>query len=233
MKVKILFLIVLGSLSFSAFSQTKEQSAWLAWFNSAKLSDKWGLHLDAQLRSSDDIKYAKNLLVRPGLTYFIDSKQNLTAGYAYVATFDNPDISTDKNLTEHRIWEQYVRTYKIKNMPVTHRFRLEQRFIERPSEDVFSQRLRYFARMIIPITKDSTAFTKGLFVGLQNEIFLNLQNKNKLNGHLFDQNRAYLSLGYRLSKKIDIEAGYLNQAIKGASSNTVNHVGQIALYTRF
>jgi hypothetical protein len=72
-----------------------------------------------------------------------------------------------------------------------------------------------------------------MFAALQNELFFNVQNKKQLNGSLFDQNRAYLALGYRVSKSFDIEAGYLNQAIKGANANTVNNVAQLALYTRF
>jgi hypothetical protein len=73
----------------------------------------------------------------------------------------------------------------------------------------------------------------GIFAALQNEVFLNLQHKDQLNGKVFDQNRAYLALGYRFSKKFDLEAGYLNQAIRGASVNTSNNVIQLALYTRF
>ena len=110
---------------------------------------------------------------------------------------------------------------------------MEQRFIERRAADVFSQRLRYFFRTMVPLSKQDSTFKKGAFLALQNELFLNLQNKNELNNHVFDQNRAYIAVGYRLSPKIDIEAGYLNQAIKGASTNTINNVLQLALYTRF
>lgn len=218
---------------FCSFSQVVEHSGWIASFNSVKLTKNWGMHLDIQLRSADDLKYAKTLLLRPGLTYFINDKQNVTAGYALVQTFSDPDLATANNLTEHRLWEQFIWSYKIKNVALAHRFRLEQRFIERPLNDVFSQRIRYFVRGIIPIVKASTPFTKGTFVGLQNEVFFNIQNKNKLNNSAFDQNRAYISLGYRLSKKLDAEVGYLNQYVKGSSDKLTNHVAQVALYSRF
>ena len=228
--------IALGAIllfPFSVFAQTVEQTGWLAWFNSYKFKERWAMHLDVQLRSADDVDYSRNLLVRPGLTYLINQNQNVTAGYAWIETFDNPDLSTDKNLTEHRIWEQYVLSYKLKGLPLTHRFRLEQRFIERPAEDIFSQRIRYFARVIVPLKKDKASFSKGAFAALQNEVFFNLQNKSKLNDKFFDQNRAYLALGYRVNPRLDLEAGYLNQYVDGLSSNTVNHAGQLALYTRF
>ena len=122
---------------------------------------------------------------------------------------------------------------KIKKLALAHRFRLEQRFIERQTDNVFAQRLRYFVRGLIPVEKSSGAFTKGMFAGLQNELFLNLQHKEKLNNKVFDQNRAYAFLGYRLKKEIDLELGYLNQYVKGSSTGITNHAVQIAVYSRF
>lgn len=226
-------LFIFCLLTCSASSQTHEQSAWIAYFNSLKLSQKWGLHLDVQARSADDVNYVKHLLIRPGLTYYFDSKQNVTVGYGYIGTFNNPDIPTDRNLTEHRIWEQYIRTYQMGRVAMAHRFRLEQRFIERPATDIFAQRLRYFIRAVLPLKKPEATFDKGVFLALQNELFLNLQNKDKLNGHVFDQNRAYVAAGYRLNPKFDIEAGYLNHYTDAAGENSINHVAQLAFYTRF
>ena len=81
--------------------------------------------------------------------------------------------------------------------------------------------------------KEEGAFTKGMFAALQNETFFNLQNKDQLNGSFFDQNRVYIAAGYRFSKKVDIEAGYLKQSVNGRTNNTNNNVGQLAIYTRF
>ena len=98
---------------------------------------------------------------------------------------------------------------------------------------MFAQRFRYFFRLIQPLNKTEAAFTKGAFVALQNEVFLNFHNKDKLNNSVFDQNRLYLAAGYRFSKKVDIEAGYMNQAVKTLNNHTNNNIVQLALYTRF
>ena len=66
----------------------------------------------------------------------------------------------------------------------------------------------------------------------QNEVFVNLTGRSDLNGQWFDQNRAYVAFGRRLSAKLDFVVGYLNQFINGRSSDTLNHVIQFALYTR-
>ena len=226
---RILLLITITVLSVQQLTaQTKqENSGWLFLLNSTKFSEKWGMHLDVQVRSTDNWGAVKNVLFRPGITYFIDKQQNVTAGYLLAST----DLGAT-TLIEQRIWEQYILTHKINSVFTTHRFRLEQRFLDQPNDN-FAQRLRYFIRLIKPLQKTEQAFTKGAFLALQNEVFLNIQNKERINNNLFDQNRLYLAGGYRFSKKMDLEAGYLNQAIKGKTRNTVNNIVQLALYTRF
>ncbi len=226
MKRIALVIIILISSIYQLSAQTKhENTGWFFLLNSTKFNEKWGMHLDVQVRSNDNWEAVKNVLFRPGITYFIDKKQNVTAGYLLAST-DNGVTTT----YEQRIWEQYILTHKIASVFTTHRFRLEQRFL---ANGDFSQRMRYFVRLIKPLKKSEPMFTKGAFLALQNETFFNIQNKELINNSLFDQNRLYLAAGYRFSKKVDIEAGYLNQAIKGKIQNTVNNVAQLAIYTRF
>ncbi|MHA4893682.1 DUF2490 domain-containing protein [Pedobacter sp. PWIIR3] len=225
----VLFLI-LGA-AVSAFSQTAHQnSGWLFLMNTHKINDKWGVHFDVQLRSANDWENLRNLLIRPGLTYSLNKNNDLTIGYLFTQTY-TPGAPA---ITENRAWEQYIHRHKISTVNVTHRLRLEQRFIEKiASDDVFAQRFRYFLRFLIPLKKDIQSFEKGLFVALQNEVFLNVQNKDKINSSFFDQNRAYVAAGYRVSNKLDLELGYMNQAVKGATNNINNNVVQVAVYTKF
>ena len=120
---------------------------------------------------------------------------------------------------------------------------------------VYAGRFRYFTRAVIPFggvnavaappanatataplqngTTASRAFTRGFFAAIQNEIFLNVGDPSPVNGKVFDQNRAYLAVGYRCSRQFDVEMGYLNQYISGAGNNSaVNHVLQVATYVR-
>ncbi|WP_316817816.1 DUF2490 domain-containing protein [Pedobacter nyackensis] len=201
--------------------------------NSTKINDKWGMHLDVQLRTADDWDGIRNFLFRPGVTHYINKNSNATVGYLLTNTYLKNDGAANNTLTEHRIWEQYIYTHRIKPVYAQHRFRLEQRFMETAGGDVFSQRFRYFFRATLPVLGPKEAFVQGPFVALQNELFFNVQNKAKLNGKLFDQNRAYAAAGYRFTKSFDVEAGYLNQFINGRSTNTINNAIQLAFYTRF
>lgn len=226
-----IFLMISSTLQAQTINQN---SGWLFLLNNTKFNKNWGVYLDMQVRSADEWSNVRNLLFRPGVTYYLNDKNEFTLGYLLNQTFLHLDGASDHALIEHRIWEQYVYKHKVSTISVAHRFRLEQRFIERlGKEDLFTQRLRYFVRFILPLEKGKQNFDKGVFAALQNELFFNIQDKKELNNSLFDQNRAYLALGYRFSKKLDIEAGYLNQAVKGVTSNTINSVVQLAVYTKF
>ena len=235
MRFYFFFLAFLSVLSTNVIAQTHQQnSGWLFLLNNTKISKKWGAYMDIQVRSADKYDHVRNLLFRPGLTYYASDKHEITLGYLLNETFIRLPETSHYALTEQRIWEQYVFKHKIKTISVSHRFRLEQRFIERNNaDDLFAQRFRYFFRFILPLKKDVINFEKGLFLAIQNEIFLNIQHKDQLNGQLFDQNRAYAAAGYRFSKKLDIEAGYMNQSSKGINYNTANNIIQLAVYTKF
>ncbi|MFF5383237.1 DUF2490 domain-containing protein [Pedobacter suwonensis] len=233
-KMLLSAVMVLIMASGKLYAQTQHQnSGWFMFLNNTRFNDKWGLQFDFQARSADDWGYVRNTLVRPALQYFISNKSNVALGYLWQTTTTEMTGSADLTLHEHRIFEQYIYNHKLSSVFASHRFRVEQRFIGRTGEDVFSQRFRYFVRLIQPLKKTQPAFTKGAFVALQNEVFLNLQNKSKINNSVFDQNRLYLAAGYRFSKQLDLEAGYMNQATHGLSNNTVNNIIQLAIYTRF
>lgn len=116
-------------------------------------------------------------------------------------------------------------------------------------------RLRYFARGVIPLSGSRPAggtatpsslgagssnssgkeapFTQGFFAAVQNEVFANISGSSAVNGKFFDQNRAYLALGYRCNPQLDLEMGYMNQYISGTGTNsTNNHILQVATYLR-
>lgn len=234
MRLTLLLITLLCTISTTLLAQTiKQSTGWLFLMNNTKINDNWGAYMDIQLRSADQFDHVRNLMFRPGVTYYINKKSEATLGYLLNETY-NTSSSGIGTLTEHRIWEQYIYKHKVNTANFSHRFRLEQRFIERANnEDLFAQRFRYFFRIILPLQKDKQNFDKGPFAALQNEVFLNVQHKNELNGYVFDQNRAYLAAGYRFGPKLDIELGYMNQSSKGASRNTMNNITQLAVYTRF
>ncbi len=223
-------LLTVPLLSARAESPIVQQTGWGAWFNNAAINDDIGIVSDVQLRSQDEWAGPRTLLIRPGLSWYVQPGQTLSAGYAYIDTF-NRDA---EDAVEHRIWQQWVSSYRLQRVNVSQRLRLEQRFIGRPgAPDVYSDRFRWFARAQLPLNAGSGTFTQGAFLAFQNEAMVNLSGRDALNAPLFDQNRAYVAFGWRLNRTADVEIGYLNQWINGKNRDTVNHVLQVALYTFF
>lgn len=241
MKNKFIRLLLLFSFlaPCKLLAQDNQFSGWGALFHTQRFSKHWGASFDGQFRSADQFDYLRNILLRPSVNYYFSRNKIGALGYAYVTA--NGRAGESKTFRpESRIWQQFIINQKLgKGSMLQHRFRLEQRFLGNTSlagiernDHYFAQRLRYFARAVLPFKSDSV-FTKGPFFAIQDEIFLNLQNKGKVNNHFFDQNRAYGAIGFRFSKKFDAEIGYLNQYTKQATAYTVNHVIQTAIYTRF
>ena len=235
---RYLLIIILVKTSTIVNAQV-QHTGWLAAFNTFKLSNNTSIHFDAQLRSGDEMKNLQTILIRPGINYHINSSMSATAGYGIIENRRTMDEVTGY-ASEHRIWEQFIVTHKLKTISTAHRFRLEQRFIpittvENNEIEVIdrttSHRFRYFIRNILPL-QNPQSFSNGFFFALQNEVFLNIAKLEAVNGKTFDQNRLYLAFGYRLPGKIDIEAGYMNQYISTRTSFINNHIGQLALYKR-
>lgn len=229
------------SVAAAHAQQSRQFSSWLASFNAITIpKTKFSIHMDAQVRSTHEWREFQTFIVRPGLNYHVKSNMIATVGYAWVHNLRAVQDVT-AYLSEHRIWEQFIVTHKLSFIPIQHRFRVEQRFIGTPVVNnnklekdghELAHRFRYFLRGVVPFNGEQT-FTKGAFAAVQNELFLNFANTDAVNGKVFDQNRAYLAVGYRFSRQFDLEAGYLNQYISGrGSARSTVHVLQLASYLR-
>ena len=235
-----LFLIgCLLSTVNSSIAQTTF-NGWLAANNTFRVNQKFSVHLDVQARSTDQLEYLNTFIFRPGLNWHFRKNMIATVGYGLIQN-RRTNAGVSGYAPEQRIWQQLIINHNAGFIPIQHRFRLEQRFISQTmvedndlkvSGNTFANRIRYFNRAVIPFN-GSKPFVKGLFGALQNEVFLNLGDKSAVNGKFFDQNRLYLALGYRLSAKFDLEAGYLNQYVSGSNDNVSRaHILQLAAYLR-
>lgn len=238
MKFTKIAIVVLFCLAYSAAKSQHQQSGWIASFNTFKIDTKWSLHFDAQLRSSDALEHIQTILLRPGINYHLSKNTTASVGYAFIPN-RRTSAAISTLIPEHRTWQQFLVGHKWSGVATTHRLRLEQRFLPittvindemKVTERATAHRLRYFIRNVLPLRK-GPAFTTGFFAALQNEIFLNIANRDVVNGKTFDQNRLYGALGYRINK-IDLEAGYLHQYTRPAIGSINNHVVQLAVYKR-
>jgi hypothetical protein len=214
----------------TCYAQTHETQGWFFVTHQQTLSSKFDLLADVQLRTANQLDYLNTLLLRSALSYNLNKKHSVALGYAYKGDWEHELEGTAYTL-ENRIYQQYLYNFKLHRTEFSARARLEQRWIKEESTQ-FSQRARAFISAQIPLIAD-TGFTKGLYTGIQNELFLNVQHKQRVNNSFFDQNRSFVSLGYRWSEKIDTEFGYMHWFQKEMDSDYRRNILQFMITTKF
>lgn len=221
----VLFLLLFGH----SFSQktAQNQRVWFAYIGQFKVSEKWGFSLEGQLRFDNQLEQNLQNAIRIGGIYFLSPKENITAGYALVHTFNS---SADKFYIENRFWEQYQLNKKWNNSKntMTHRFRLEQRWVEQSNSVNYQNRLRYLNRNLFRIT-NLISSKEEIYAIVQDEVLLTLGD-NKINSKGIDQNRFLVGLGFNYNNNIRLELGYMNQFVTSTSGNyMMNHIVSVSL----
>ena len=211
-KITLAVLTILLTLPSSMKAQDSDFGNWLIYFGNKKLNEQWNIHHEIQYRNYNAIGDLEQLLLRTGVGYNVNDMNNVLLGYGYILSENYIGESDDKiSVNEHRIFQQYITKQNIGKVSLSHRYRLEQRFVE---ED-FKLRFRYFLSLKIPL-KIKEKGTSPLYLSAYNEIFLNSKSS------IFDRNRVYGGLGYNLSENIKIELGYINQFFETNSRDQIN-----------
>ncbi len=195
---------------------------WTTNTTSLKFDKKWSGHFEYQWRRAELGKNWQQSLLRFGVNYKLNDKVTARVGYTYIETFNYGDIplqAAGKPFGENRTYEMILLNDNIKSLDISHRFMLEQRWVNRYSkvtldktdETIFQNRLRYMLRTQLPITRKKLD-DKTLYTALYDEVFVGL-GKN-VNENVFDQNRLGILIGYKFNKKFRVEAGYLQQILQ-------------------
>jgi len=220
-KKRIFYLVCIVFISNNVKGQNpaeNELGNWLMYFGTHKISEKYSLHYETQLRNYEVISNFNQLLPRVGLNYHIDESSIVTAGYAFIPTQNEFDKGWGKEMvTENRIWEQFILRNSINRVKIRHRYRLEQRWVKGGDITTYKNRARYMFSVKLPISKNEES---PLFISLYDEIFLNISDNP------FDQNRLFAALGYQVNKQMNIQLGYLRHR---AGSLDLNRL-QLALF---
>lgn len=123
-------------------------------------------------------------------------------GYLYLG-LHSKIISTTH---EKRIYQQYLYKQKRNNLFLTHRVRLEERFIAND----FALRTRYFLSVQKPLN-GKLLNRRSLYASGFNELFIDISNQK------FDRNRFFTGIGYGVTNDIRLETGYLIQSQKNST----------------
>ncbi len=237
----LMSLIALLAQSPSLMAQrlhTSNSNGWYMYMGNHPINDKWGIHLEAQLRRNDIVSDGQQLLLRGGINYYLSKQTTATAGYCFVETYPYGEFAAKSSFPEHRIWEQLQYKSQLGRVECVNRLRLEQRFVHSPTmqsdstyaagDAVYSNRFRVLNRFSIPF-KGKTIEDKSFYLSFYDELFVNFGKKVAMN--IFDQNRAYAAIGYKIPKVGRLELGYMLQTVVKGDGIKIedNHTLQVGL----
>ncbi|WP_375583968.1 DUF2490 domain-containing protein [Cyclobacterium xiamenense] len=214
---RILSLLFL--LPVSLLAQTSEVGNWMIYFGNKKISDKWNWHHEVQYRNFNAIGDTEQLLLRTGIGYNLsENNNNLLFGYGFI--YSEPylgDTDAKTHFNEHRIYQQFITRQTTGRVSFQHRYRFEQRFFQ----DDTRLRLRYFLGITLALNR-SQLLDHTLYLSTYNELFVTTTQP------VFDRNRLYGGLGYRLSKYLRTEIGFMNQRTSNRSRNQLNLIAFVS-----
>ncbi len=211
---KIFTTLIICLITSIGYSQSSDLGNWLIYFGNKQIDKKWNWHHEVQYRNYNAVGDLEQLLLRTGIGYNLTEKNNnILLGYGFINS-QNYIANTDNKLgvNEHRIYQQFITRQVIGRVNIQHRYRFEQRWIE--NQD-FKLRFRYFLAFNIPINK-SEMIDKTIYFSSYNEIFLNHED------NIFDRNRLYTGIGYKLNNLIRFELGYMNQFLSSGNRDQIN-----------
>ncbi len=213
MNMRIWIVIAFGALPLLGFAQDSNLGNWFIYFGNKKIGAHWNWHHEIQYRNYNAIGDLEQLLLRTGLgRNLTPGNNNLLLGYGFILSQNYLPNSSDKTeVAEHRLYQQFITLQSIGRVKLQHRYRFEQRFIE----DDFKLRFRYFLSLNVPLTQKDM-LDRTLYASAYNEIFLNTREA------VFDRNRLYAGLGYKLNPNLRFEVGYMNQFLNGRNRDQIN-----------
>jgi hypothetical protein len=187
-------------------------------------TSRWRFWFDGQYRNSDLDTSVHQILLRPTVSYVLNSDVSLWLGYAYVET-DRPSGSS---VREHRLWQQLSWTARRFDRGVlSARFRLEERDIDLGDDLGWTLRaqLKY-----IHFLDDQRQWQAFAFI----EPFVALNDTDWGAQSGMQQNRTALGIGYQLNDRVGIEMSYMNQyLVRRRSVDISNHLLVLSLKTNF
>ena len=222
--MSIRFLIFLTLVSTPGFSQQnriidRNAIGWYVYNGDHKLSKHLELHTEYQWRRVELIRSWQQSLARLGLIYKVSDRVNVGGGYTLFTTYpygDYPVADSGVPTIENRIYEDIQLSDKLGILKLSHRFRLEQRWLgigddnnpRRITDWEYQHRVRYQISGEIPL-KGSTVDNGELYLNFFDELFIGFGRN--VGQNVFNQNRISGGLGYQIRDAFKLELNYLNQ----------------------
>ncbi len=179
----------------------------VSYSNNIEISARLSLSNDIQERSFIRPFKQSQFSVRSQLNYRFSEKWNALAGAAYyLSTPSDPNSLSKLIIPEIRTNQDLNYKQKYRAFGLGHRFRMEERFINKSINDslivgfIFRERLSYSISFEYYLLKKKPIHNLTIKASDGISVYTNKK---------FDQNRFYTGLNYQLEKGISLEVGYI------------------------
>lgn len=205
------FVVGLLLFHFTTYAQTDVLGGWYLVNFNYHISKKLTLYTEVQTRSQhvlDDFYYRE---LKTGVNYRLKDNMSVFIGFGNYKTYTSPgNYEKPIEVNENRLWEQFVYTTNLSRINIENRIRLEQRW----QNGNYNNRLRYRLFLSIPVNHPKIQ-DKTFFPIVFDEVFFT--NKEPY----FLRNRIFGGAGYRFSKVVTVQAGFLRQSDFFANGGSV------------
>lgn len=216
MKKNIVIGLFLGIFLARESWANSDFQSWVGAFLEQPWSQHWSLFGELQNRTYRNSGTERMLLARVAANYQITPRHTLSLGYGWTPTF-HPSF-----LDEHRLWQQSLARFSLKDLSFAFRFRLEERLI---GGEGLAWRWREQVRLSYQV---SPSFAPVIW----DEFFFNLNKTSHVGFTGFAQNRLFLGARFPISSSWSIEPGYMNVMVRnaGGAENEMNHVATLYFF---
>lgn len=231
------YLLILLLSCFATVSQAQQYRiidrnaiGWYTYNGDHKIAKRWTIHTEYQWRRIDFIQSWQQQLARLGTNYKLSERVKVGGGYTFLVTYpygDYPVASMGVPTLEHRAHEEIHISDQLGRLQLSHRFRLEQRWLsvesdvnpDRIIDWEYQNRARYQLSGSFPLAGPTTE-PGELYLNFFDEIFIGFGRN--VENNIFNQNRISGGLGYQIRDNLQLELNYLNQITQHPESDPVS-----------
>ncbi|MFT5926662.1 MAG: hypothetical protein ACI9WL_001411 [Rubritalea sp.] len=234
--IKIMLLLCAVHRSNAQEQNLSHSSSWNSFIPTVKIDNSFYVTTEFHFRRTHFLQDWEQFIARPAIHFKKNDTYDFALGYSYIRNYAFSDFTIPIDANEHNLWQQVQLNHAQDKIKFKHRFRLEERFIDKIATDstgnsdtdgtTCNHRFRYRFTLTRPILKISD--TQSIFIELFDELFINLEEGTRPKS--FNQNWIYAGLGYPITSKIGLGIGYHNIGLKGGTNTFItNHMVQTTL----
>ncbi|UHG91103.1 DUF2490 domain-containing protein [Spirosoma oryzicola] len=191
---------------------------WFVYAGDHQIAKKWAIHTEFQERRVDWVQQPQQLLARLGFVRTLTERVEVSGGYTYFQSYrygNYPEVM-GRAEPENRLYEDISLKDQLGRLGLTHRLRLEQRWLGSRDQSgqgavqewEYQNRIRYQLSLEFPL-QGKTIEDKEWYLNAFDELFIGFGRN--VNDNVFNQNRLSSGLGYQFTNNAKLELNYLYQ----------------------